>query len=105
VEQDPSGFVHFSRACLLNWFGVQDCGGQYDASAVGTSAVGERVFVVSGGDAPPLFESAEAAFDGVAFFVEFGLEYRWPAPFAALVLAVLPLVTAFGDRVFNPPGA
>jgi hypothetical protein len=48
---------------------VGDDGGEDDASEVG-----DGVFVVAAGDAVPLLEAPEAAFDAVAFFVRVGVE-------------------------------
>lgn len=49
--------------------GVEDCGGAVDG--------GE--FVVAGGQATPLFEVGEAAFDDVALAVVERVEGGWPA--------------------------
>jgi hypothetical protein len=58
------------RACLLDADAVVgDDGGEDDASEVG-----DGVFVVAAGDAVPLLEAPEAAFDAVAFFVRVGVE-------------------------------
>ena len=48
---------------------VEDDGGEGEASEVG-----DGVFVVAAGDAAPLLETLEAAFDGAVFFVRVGVE-------------------------------
>jgi len=53
---------------------VEDNGGEDDASELG-----DGVFVVAAGDAAPLLQAGEAAFDGVAFFVQVGVEVWWPS--------------------------
>ncbi len=66
----------------------------------GEVAVG--AFVVAGGDAAPLFEAVEAAFDDVAAPVDSLVE---PAgPFAA-ASAAGELVDAFGDGGLDPASA
>jgi len=73
---------------------VDDDGGQGDAAEVGQG--------VAGGDAAPLLEPVEAAFDGVAVAIELGVEGGWAPAGGALVLAVGNLVAAFGDGVLDP---
>ena len=48
---------------------IEDDGGEGEASEVG-----DGVFVVAVGDAAPLLETPEAAFDGAVFFVRVGVE-------------------------------
>ena len=63
---------------------------------------GQRVLVIAGGDAAPLFEPVEAAFNGVALLVDFAVEGRWSTTGGALGLATSDLIVAFGDRVLDP---
>jgi len=86
-----------TRACLrIADAVVDDDGGQGDAAEVG-----QGVFVVAGGDAAPLIEPVEAAFDGVAVAVGLGVEGWWAPAGGAFVLAVGDLVAAFGDGVLD----
>jgi hypothetical protein len=55
------------------------------------------VLVVAGGQAAPVLESVEAAFDDVAAAVAVGVEVDWSAAAGASVLAVADLVGGFGD--------
>jgi hypothetical protein len=41
--------------------------------------VGDGEFVGSHGQAAPLFEAVDAAFDGIPLFVGLGVEAGWPA--------------------------
>lgn len=77
---------------------VLDDGGEGDAAPVGGG-----VFVVSGGDSAPLFESAEAAFDDVAISVSLTRKVWWPSAAAASVFSVLDLIGSFGDGAADPP--
>jgi len=87
-----------TRACLLIADAVvDDDRGQGDAAEVG-----QGVFVVAGGDAAPLLEPVEAAFDGVAVAVGLGVEGGWAPAGGAFALAVGDLVAAFGDGVLDP---
>ncbi len=52
---------------------------EHDGGEDDTSEVGDGVFVVAAGDAAPLLEAPEAAFDGVAFFVQVGVEVWGPS--------------------------
>jgi hypothetical protein len=74
------------RACLL-YAEVEDDGGEDDASEVG-----DGVFVVAAGDAVPLLEAPEAAFDAVAFLVQVGVEVWWPSTEKAFGLAAVDLL-------------
>lgn len=59
--------------------------------------VGKGEFVGSHGQAPPLFESGDAAFDGVAFFVCLAVEARRAASGTASPEAVTDLVGGLRD--------
>lgn len=69
----PCGVSSRARSCLLTPYAVVDdqCG-QGDAAEVG-----QGVFVVAGSDAAPVFESVEAALDGVAVSVQVRVEPWW----------------------------
>ena len=68
VATDRLGRVWQMRAV------VDDDRGECD-----TAEVGQCVLVVSGGDAAPLLEAVETAFDGVAVPVGVAIEVRWPS--------------------------
>ena len=61
------------------------------------------MFVVAGGDAPPVFEAQEAAFDGVALGVGRSVEPGRVAALGALGSAAVLLVVTFRDGMWNPP--
>ena len=92
-----------TRACLLivdGGAGAHDrCGEEYAAEEA------QCVFVVAGGDSAPLLEPAEAAFNGVALLVNFGVERWWAAACRAFGLAVGNLVVALGNGVADPAPA
>lgn len=54
--------------------------------------VGDGEFVGSHGQAAPLFEAVDAAFDGVPLFVGIGVEAGWPASKTTAPQAVANLV-------------
>jgi hypothetical protein len=55
-------------------------------------------FVASGGDAAPLLEPVEAAFDDVAASLDVRVEGSWPSALVAAPPTSGLLVCAFGDR-------
>ena len=59
--------------------------------------VADGEFVGSGGDGAVAFEAVDAAFDGVAGFVVFGVEGGWASTVAAASLPVSGLVGGDGD--------
>lgn len=90
-----------ARACLLNADAVvNDDGGEVD----------EGVIVVAAGDAAPLLEVPEAAFDGVAIFVQVGVARSglWLAFRCTRLLAWRRRVHRPADSAFcprlTPPG-
>jgi hypothetical protein len=85
---------------LYSWPGKDDGGGEEDAAGVGAG-----VFVVAGGDATPLLEPAEAALDGVALLVAFGVELRRPPTRPSFLFPAFDLVTAFGNGVAEAAAA
>jgi hypothetical protein len=78
---------------------VDDGAGQYDAAEVG-----QGVLVVAGGDATPLLESVEAAFDGVAQCVERGVERGRSPTVGSFGLTSSDLVGSFRNGVFDSAG-
>jgi len=81
----PAGVLPDLVACLLTADAVvDDDRGQGDAAEVG-----QCVLVVAGGDAAPLFEPVEAAFDGVAVAVGLGVEGGW-APSSGISMGLSP---------------
>src|SRR5918993_5317121 len=81
-----------------------------DGRSEGDAAeVGQGVFVEAGGDAAPVFEPVEAAFDGVAVPVQVAVEVRWSPAAGAFGRAAGDLVGPFGDGVCDAclaqPGA
>lgn len=68
----------------------------------GGGAVDDGEFVEAGGDAAPLFELVEAAFDHVAAFVVAGVEGGWSAAAWSSPEPVAGLVGGFGDDRDDP---
>jgi hypothetical protein len=58
---------------------IYDRAGMTVAASRTPSEIGAGVLIVAGGDAAPLLEPAEASLDGVALFVEFGVELGRPS--------------------------
>jgi hypothetical protein len=68
-----------------------------DGGEVECGLVGDGELVRSHGQAAPLFESADAPFDGVALLVSLGVEGRRAASVAASPQPVADLVGRLGD--------
>lgn len=60
--------------------------------------------MVAGGDTAPVLESVEAAFDGIAFFVDTRVERRRTSAGWAFGFAALYLVGPVRDGVADPAG-
>ena len=58
----------------------------------GGAAVDDGEFVVAGGQAAPLFDGVESAFDDVAALVICGVEGRWASTAGAASFAVRDLI-------------
>src|SRR5918995_3434561 len=75
---------------------VDDDGRQGDSAEVG-----QGVLVVASGNAAPVLEAVEAAFDGVALPVGGDVETGWSPATWSLGLASLNLVAALGNSVWD----
>lgn len=67
--------------------------------------VADGEFVVSGGHGAVAFEPVDAALDGVALFVGFGIEGGWASTAVALGSAIAGLVAFLGDGAADPAPA
>lgn len=87
-----------ARACLVTVRPADD------GVENGGSAVDDGEFVVSGGEAAPLFEVVEGVLDDVAVAVVDGVELGWSPAGAAAFLAVPDLVGGLRDRGLDAAG-
>lgn len=76
-----------------------------DDGDVGGGLVVDGEFVVSGGEAPVVFELVDTAFDGVPVLVDGRVERGWPPALAAPAPAVCGLVGRGGDGGLDVMGA
>src|SRR6267154_919859 len=74
----------------------------FDAGDGDRGVVHPGAFVVAGGHGAELFELVDGAFDGVAEFVEFLVEVRWPATLGAFPLPVGDLGHLLRNRRPDP---